>query len=233
MRLVPLFLAALWPAIAPAQSTSFDLSIRGLNVGVLTMAAEETAATYRVAGRIANAGLTNIIRRFSYNGQAQGAVRGNRLSPSYYEGVADTGRRSSEVVIAYPGGVPEVRAYTSEREAGPDSPAPDTQGGTVDPLTGVYALLRDVAPDRACETRVIIFDGRRQSSLVAQSAGMENGLPVCAGRYERRLGYTADEVERHRFFNFVLRYQPGPDGRLQVREVVFDSLYGTAAITRQ
>lgn len=228
LLLVFLFIAT----SARADTATYDLTIRGLKVGVLTLASEERAGRYTLSGRIGNSGVTRVIRKFNYRGTAVGRLRGRTLLPSEYAEVADTGMRQSEVVMTYRGGVPTIVTYTSPREAGPDTPAPETQGGTLDPLTAVYAFLRDVPPGEACDVNVVLFDGRRQSSIQMRPAGEEDGLPVCVGRYERRLGFTAEEVTRHRHFDFRLRYAPAGN-LLRVEEVVFQSLYGQAAIRRQ
>lgn len=233
MRIWIMSLLLAWAGGAAASQVSYDLSIRGITVGRLVLAAEENATRYSVAARITNTGLTRVIRRFSYQGQAQGRIVQGALRPELYTERADTGKRSSEVEIRYRGGVPDVVRYTSPKAAGADAPSPESQGGTVDPLTGVYALLRDVPAAEACRLNALLFDGRRQSRIAMQLARTEEGLPVCTGRYERLRGFTAEEVARHAAFDFTLFYQAGPGARLSVREVVFQSLYGQSVIRRR
>lgn len=231
--LLTLIMGCLAAGDARAEQVSYDLSIRGITLGRLTLAAEETPQRYSVAARITNSGVTRVFRRFSYRGQAQGSLDGQRLRPALYIEQADTGRRVSEVELRYAGGVPQVIRYTSPAAAGPDAPDPSTQGGTLDPLSGVYAMLRDVPPEAVCDLDVLLFDGRRQSRIAMRPAGPAAGLPTCTGSYERLKGFTAEETARHRRFDFRLFYAPGAGGKLQVDRVVFQSLYGQSMISRR
>jgi len=64
-------------------------------------------------------------------------------------------------------------------------------------------------------------------------AGSAEDGPICRGRYERLKGFTAEEVARHRAFDFTLYYgASGPGGLLRVQRVVFQSLYGQSVIAR-
>ena len=231
--LAALFMAPLAPAEAAEDTASFSLTLRGFTMGLITLTSSADAQRYAVRGVIVNTGFSRIFRQFSYNGAASGTIQGGQLRPDRYQEVADTGRRSSEALITYLNGVPTVERYTSPKEAGADSPEPATQGGTVDPLTAIYVLLRDVPRASACKLDIFIFDGKRRTSIAMHPAGKKDGLPICKGRYSRLQGFTEEEVKRHHKFDFVLNYREGIDGMLQVKDVSFDSFYGTAAILRQ
>ncbi len=212
---------------------TFDLSIRGIRVGAVTMTVNEGDGRYSVLGAARNLGLTRVIRRFSYQGEARGRVSGVKFSPDRYEEVADTGKRQSEVLLNYQNGVPKVARYTSPRQAGEDSPAPETQGGTVDPLTAIYGMLRDVPIADACKGNFDIFDGARRSRIRMKLAASSSGVPKCTGFYERMLGFLPEEVARHKRFDFTVTYSVAGNGRLQVENLSFASIYGKAAIDRR
>ena len=218
---------------AAEETTEYSLKIRGFSVGLVQMTSQSDARSYRVSALIRNTGLSRIFRQFSYNGAANGRQNDGQLHPDRYQEVADTGRRSSEALIVYDKGVPRVISYTSPKPAGPDSPAPATQGGTVDPLTAIYGLLRAVPRDRACQLDVFIFDGKRRSRIAMHVEGSRDGLPTCAGRYERLEGFTPQEVSRHTHFDFVLTYGDAGDDMLRVENVSFNSFYGIASIDRR
>jgi len=221
------------PVVAQTTTYAYNLSMRGLKVGELSMSAATNGSRYDVSGQIQNTGLTAVMRKFSYNGSVSGALKRLRLSPSRYKETADTGKRRSKVKIAYSNGVPAVVRYDSDVPLPPNSPDPRTQSGTFDPLTAIFALLRDVPAKAACDIRVVIFDGRRRSSITAQKAGTKNGLPKCVGRYERLQGFTPEETARHKHFDFTMSYVKTPDGLLRVDRVAFDSVYGQAVIDRR
>lgn len=231
--LVALVIAPLGTAHAADDKAAFSLKLRGFTMGLVTLSSSADAQRYTVGGVIINTGVSRIFRQFSYTGAANGMVRNGNLRPDRYKEVADTGRRSSEALITYRNGVPTVEQYTSPKKAGPDAPDPATQGGTVDPLTAIFALLRDVPRAQACQLDVYIFDGKRRTRIAMQPAGIKDGLPFCIGRYSRLQGFTAEEVARHKKFGFVLNYRDGPNDILQVNDVSFDSFYGTAVILRK
>jgi hypothetical protein len=234
LLLVPLavLLLCLTPHLAHAETSVFDLKVRGLVLGEVTLADRVTGGTYTVSGLIKSTGLAAMIRNFSYTGKAQGTLTRGIPAPLQYEEVADTGRRRSEAVLDYSGGAPVVVRYTSPKEAGPDSPDPMTQGGTVDPLTAIWALLRDVPRTRACALDLAIFDGKRRSSINLRPAGLKDGLPQCAGVYKRLQGFTAREVSRHTQFDFIVTYS-AQGQMLRADSVAFGSFYGTAEIIRR
>ncbi len=230
--------AALGCVFAPAARAAdgaavYALKLRGITAGELTIEANEADGRYAVAALIRSVGLVSAFRRFSYRGRADGQRGREGFRPERYLEAADTGRRSSEAELAYEDGVPRVVHYASPRAAAGDTPDPATQGGTVDPLTGIYAMLRDVTRDEACRLDLFMFDGRRRSRIAMQVAGEADGLPYCAGIYQRLEGFTERELARHRKFDFVLTYRAGPGERLQVERVEFASLYGVAAIDRR
>lgn len=215
------------------QTTTFDLTIRNIRVGQIILAGNETGKSYAVRGVAKNTGLSRVVRAFSYTGDVNGRIKGQVLTPVHYKETADTGKRVSEVELKYTRGVPAVVRYTSPRDAGPDSPAPSTQGGTVDPLSAIYGLLRDRPADAACAGRFDIFDGKRRSRIRLANGATVGGLPTCTGFYERMQGFLPDEIARHKRFDFVMTFTDAGNGRVSVARVVFDSIYGKAAIDRR
>ena len=215
------------------ETDVFTMSIRGISGGTVTLARTEANGGYAVTAKIAPSGLIRRIRNFSYRGSANGRLSGGVFAPDRYEERADTGRRQSEVVLVYADGVPEVARYVSDREAAPDTPAPETQGGTLDPLTAIHALLRDRSLAEGCAMRVVIFDGRRRSHIILEPAASDDGTTRCTGEYRRLQGFTAREVSRHLAFPIQIVLDPLGADMLRVRQVSFQSLYGTAALNRR
>jgi len=220
-------------AAGQAGESSYALKIRGLTVGTVELNVGASASGYAVEGVIRSAGVVNAFRKFSYHGLAEGNITKDRLIPIQYQEVADTGRRSSTVVMTYKHGLPTLVEYTSPKEAGADAPDPATQGGTLDPLSAVFNLLRDVPRKKACDLDMAIFDGKRRTRIALWPDGTANGLPVCSGIYQRLQGFTAKEVARHTEFNLTLTYEDAGNDQLRVARVAFDSLYGVASVDRQ
>ena len=123
--------------------------------------------------------------------------------------------------------------YTSPKQAGLDAPDPATQSGTLDPLSAIFTLLRDVPRANACNLDMAIFDGKRRTRIAVWPQASESELPACTGIYQRLQGFTDKEVARHKQFDLTLTYEDAGNGQLRVSRVAFDSLYGIASVDRQ
>jgi hypothetical protein len=225
-------LAGVGPGPAAAGEDIYALALRGITLGEMRLNAQAGAGRYSVNAAVRNTGVTRVFRSFSYLGRSSGTDGDGRLQSLRYDEQADTGRRSSEVKMEWRAGVPVVLHYASPTPPPPDAPAPESEPGTTDPLSGLYAMLRDVPRARACALDAAMFDGRRRSRLSMGPAPGGDGL-TCAGRYERLRGFTAEEVKRHRWLDFTLYYAPLGDDMLRVTRVDFHSSYGTASIIRR
>lgn len=219
-------------APAWAEQAVFDLSIRGLRAGTLSFAGQEAEGQYSVTGRLESAGLVGMVRRVRYDGQAQGTVRAGRFTPTRYSEAADTGRRQSESVMEYRRGVPQVKVYNPPRELGSGGLDPATQGGTVDPLTALFATLRDVPAGQECNLSLTLFDGKRRSQIMLGAPQPVEGGVACPGEYRRLEGFSADDMAEKSRFPFTVQMVPAGD-MMQVTEVTMESLYGKARLKRR
>lgn len=224
------------PAAVQAQTRSegtFDLVLRGLTAGQLTFSGVENGRSYAVRGVLKSGGLVAMIRKVRYDAEVEGTVAGPRLSPARYREDADTGKRQSTSVMRWVRGVPQVESATPVRTPRPNDVDPATQKGTVDPLTALYATLRDVPAAEVCTTNVIMFDGRRRSELRLSAPVMQGERVTCSGEYRRIAGFSDKEMAEKVRFPFTLTYAPAGEGRMRVVEVAMDTLYGKATLKRR
>ncbi|MDO9525068.1 MAG: DUF3108 domain-containing protein [Gemmobacter sp.] len=233
-------LLAAAPLIAPAaamaqtvRESRFDLVLRGLKAGELVFAGTENGTNYAVTGVLRSAGLAGMVRKVRYDATAQGAVSGNSLAPRRYEEEADTGKRQSQSVMVWTGGVPKVELNLPERAPRPNDVSAASQKGSVDPLTAMFSTLREVPTAAACTTNVKMYDGRRSSQLRLSSPKVEGDRITCTGEYRRIAGFSDKEMAEKTSFSFALTYAPTAPGRVQVSEVAMDTLYGSARLTRR
>lgn len=227
-----------FPLVAIAGDTreaaSYDIVMKGFTVATLAYAGSETGGRYDVSGQLASAGLVAFLRKISYDASAGGAVSNGRYTPARYSEKADTGKRVSEAVMEYRAGVPQVKVYNPPRPPKAQDVDPATQGGTVDPLTALFATLRDAEPGTECNRVLQMFDGKRASRLsLAAPARADDGTVSCAGEYRRVAGFTPEEMAEKSRFPFTLTYAPASNGKMQVVEVAMDSLYGRARMVRR
>lgn len=215
------------------DSARFDLVMLGLTAGTLVFEGTENEGRYRVTGRLASGGVLAFVRKVRYDATAEGRVSGQTYRPDQYREKADTGRRKSEAEIVWQGGIPELRAYAPPRKPRATDVDPATQSGSIDPLTALYATLRDARTGDECDRAFALFDGRRASRLTLGKPRAENGGVTCAGEYRRVAGFSQKDMEEKTRFPFTLTYAPAADGMMQVVEVTMDTLYGRARLIRR
>lgn len=233
LRTFGLVLALALPGTARAEDAVFDLSIRGIRAGTLSFDGQVVDGRYAVTGRLESAGLVGLVRNVRYDGQVQGAHKAGRYTPARYVEKADTGKRKSEAVMDYKRGVPQVKVYNPPRAAGDGGLDPAKQGGTVDPLTAMFATLRDVPQGQECNLSLKLFDGKRRSQVTLGAPAKVEGGVACPGEYRRVAGFSEEDMAEKSRFPFTLYLEPGADGMMRVREVVMESLYGNARLKRR
>ena len=217
------------PTVTLAGSTNalFDVSIRGLKAGTLSIKGTEEGGRYKTTGVLKSGGLVGLIASVKYTAAAQGAVSGARFQPTRYDENADTGKRQSRTKMTYSGGVPKVV------EGSTGDLSPSSQKGTVDPQTAIYAAFRDVSEDQVCKLNVQMFDGKRRSQVKLSSPRADGDRILCNGEYRRLKGFSAEDMAEKTRFPFNLYYTKTADGRYRVERVVTETLYGNAVMTRR
>lgn len=238
-------LAALWlaatlagtqaaPAAGVRTDAGFSVSIRGFTAARLELRGWADDQAYDVAGTLASAGLLGWVKHIRYDATARGRIAAAGPVPSRYTEKADTGKRQSQAVMAYRGGVPQVKSYDPPRPPRTEDIDPATQGGTVDPLTALYMVLRDLPAAQACNLRLTLFDGRRRSQVVLGPAATDDrGRIACDGEYRRLQGFTPEDMAEKSSFPFRLTYGDAGGGLVHVTEISMDTLYGKGRMIRR
>ncbi|MEX1234971.1 MAG: DUF3108 domain-containing protein [Roseovarius sp.] len=235
MRLAAAFviLAALAsPAKAQDIRASYDVRLLDLPVGKMQFAARETSAAYAVSAVFNSTGIGRIVDS-GFDLTARGRIGQRGLAPQSYDEQIDTGSRSSTVSLRYYGGVPRITggSVAAEVEADPNALDPAAQGGTLDPLTALWGVLRDRPADGLCRYDVSIFDGQRRSRLAMTGRSEAEGRTTCRGAYTRVAGFSASEMARQSSFPFAVTYVPS-GGVMRAEALTVRSSYGTASMTR-
>lgn len=229
-----LSLGLIGPAAAQVETrATYDLTIRGLRAATLTFSAQETRAAYGARAGLQSAGLLRMVKSLGFEASTDGQVQDGRFRPSRYTERVDTGARKSLAELGYNQGVPEVRRVEPQRAARARDVKAATQGGTVDPLTAIFAGLRDQPRATLCSTDDYLFDGRRRSRVVLSKPETKGREVTCAGLYQRIAGFSEGEMAEKTDFPFRITYAPGADGLMQAREVRMETLYGPAVLTRR
>lgn len=218
------------PARAEGDTAAvFDVRLLGLTMGRMTLAGRIADGAYVVRSDFATTGVGSIARAaFALSAHGQSTQGG--LRPARYSEQIDTGRRQSSAELRYSGGVPRVVGGTLAAEE--DRLDPSRQGGTLDPLSALFAALRD-RPDAAlCDVDVILFDGARRSRLAMTTRSEAGPEVTCSGAYTRLDGFSQRELERQTVYPFSVTFAP-EGGRMQARRVTVRSSYGNAELLRR
>lgn len=230
MRLLVLLLMML-PAAALANSTraTFDVYVGGIKAATLAVAGEERDGRYAVAGVMESAGVVGAFRHVRYDASARGQVAGGDLGPRRYSETLRNGGRTVEKSMTWRGGVPLLRGGGKRDD---DDLDPAAQVGTVDPLSAIWGVLRDVPEQRACGFSADIFDGARRARVRLGAPERRGREIVCGGEYRRIAGYDDEELADPSF-PFRLTYRQGGDGRWQVARIDMKTILGPGAMVRR
>lgn len=216
-----------------AEEVSFDLVLMGLTAGRLTYEGSVSGGSYAVSGRLQTTGLAALLKQVRYDATARGRVANGVFAPESYTEEANTGKRRSHSVMGYKRGVPQVTQYQPARKPRSYDIDPASQGGSVDPLTALFATLADVAPGQECRVRLRLFDGRRASLLTTGGRAQAGDRVTCTGEYRRVAGFSPDEMAEKVSFPFTLTYAPQANGTMRVTEVAMQTIYGRGRLVRR
>jgi hypothetical protein len=116
----------------------------------------------------------------------------------------------------------------------PRSTAPDParQGGTLDPVSASYVVLRDAPPSDICGTTIDVFDGSRRSRLqLAAPVATEDGV-ACDGAYSRLQG-EAHSLSDQREYPFRLFFRPAGADLMALDRIETETRIGLAVVERR
>lgn len=225
------------PAARADQSDKivFDLSLSGLPAGRLAINGDIRGDRYGASGLVEATGLVGMFAKLRYDATVSGSHDAGGFHPETFDETAQRKNKTSRQTISYRGGVPASVTHTPPRAPRASDVDPARQGGTIDPLTALYAVLRDVDRSEACKLSAYMYDGskRSQVSLDTPQPTTDGGI-TCAGEYRRIDGFSAEEMAKQPVFRFTLTYAPiAGNQRLRVTRIVTDTILGKGTLTRQ
>jgi hypothetical protein len=225
-------LAAPTAAAETRTEARFDVAYRGIKAGEVIFKGVTTAGSYGVAGVLRSTGLLRAVANLRYDARSSGLVNENTFVPVSYDEQASIGQRNSTSVMRYDGGVPVKVDYAPDAPPEPYHLDPRTQGGTLDPASAVFFMLRDLPREQACNGSVFMFDGRRRSRLAVVNPRLEGDRLVCDGEYRRIAGFPAEELQERTAFPFSVIYRPA-GSVYQVERVTIQTTYGPVRLNRR
>lgn len=210
---------------APARAETYRLSYEAAVLGVVVLgtANYEVSATpsrYAVRANLRTSGLARLFDQTEITATSTGSLSGAAISWARYDlshAYASKFRRT-QMNRSTSGVTAEISPTYGDMGRPPTSA--EQRSGSYDPLTGVFALGRQIGAARACRGAVLVFDGRQhyRLSVSPKGQGQFNGGGYqgpalnCNFRYEPIAGFSAS-TDRSRIpvadAWFALPSQPG------------------------
>lgn len=210
----------------------FEVRYGPFHLADITLSAHETTRTYAAEGHVASAGLIRLIRDFHFDLSVTGTRHEAAFQPDHFVGDLDTGRRSVQVEMTYPGGVPTILSIAPPEPPGPWRIEATDQTGTIDPLTALYRITRPRALPDLCDWSTDLYDGRRRARLTLAPAQSDHDLMRCQGTYQRVAGYSPDELRDYQVLAFELWFAPTATSEWQLTRAATHTPYGVMRINR-
>ncbi len=235
LRVIPFLLAIVSaPAVhAQEESASFNVSFAGIRGGKLSISSVENGGKYQTVGRAASSGLVGGLYRLTVEARASGRVSGNSYVPARYDETSEERSKTKSKQIRFSNRIAKVTQTPPDTKRkswhadGKDHP------GVLDPMTGLYALLRSRPAALACDLDISTFDGREVHRIRLTGGKQDGDRFVCSGRYIRVDGYRPKDLADTQFQKFSLIYDTSGGDLWPMAELRARTSFGTMVITRR
>jgi hypothetical protein len=163
------------PAAAGAETlrASYEVYAGGMTVLELEAQFEMTEAGYRIETRFRTRGIAAAFAPGEQTSRARGAWAAGRPVPSGFVSEGVWRGRMRRIALDWQGPQPRVLDLTPP-ETEQREPVPEAlQRGTMDVLSALAGLARQVGRGGGCDLVAPVFDGRRRSDFATRGEGRE------------------------------------------------------------
>lgn len=218
------------PAVADQSNMSFDVRLLGARIGIFSIAATESGNGYAARSKFTTVGLVGALKKMEADVTVRGHFSSGQMKPTLYNEAIDDGTRVTDVVVKFSPGLPRLVSGETGSRAPPATGAGLARA--IDPLTGVYILLRDQeAAAVTCQFTADIYDGHRLARIKLNRAEKRPDGTTCHGSYRRLAGYSSSE-SRSKNVPLAIDYV-AHQGGYRAAQVRVDTRYGAAVIKRR
>lgn len=180
-RMALLALALLGPALpAAAQpvSATYTVHAAGLTLMELQATLDITDRGYSVEFRTRMRGLASAFASGQNLARVEGVWEGDRARPRRYVSEGVWRGEPRRTVVEWPDGSPVIRVMVPPNEEEREPVSEAQQRNTVDSLSALAQLVRQVRRDGTCNGGVRVYDGRRLTEMAARTGGQERFPPA-------------------------------------------------------
>jgi hypothetical protein len=191
--------------VAPAHAETYRLRYEAAVLGVVvlgTASYEVTASPSRYAARanLRTSGLARLFDQTEITAASTGSLAGTAISWSRYDISHAYASKFRRIQLNRAAGGVTAQIAPNYSDLGRPPATAAQQNGSFDPLTGVFALGRQIGAARSCQGSVLVFDGRQHYRLsvspIAQGTfnggGYQGPALNCRFRYEAIAGFSAN-----------------------------------------
>ncbi len=165
------------PAAAQALRATYEVHAAGMVVMELEARFDLAPEGYRVETRLRTRGIAAVIASGEQTTRVSGGFAGAVAQPAGYVSEGTWRGRPRRIALDWQGGTPRVIELLPPNEEERE-PVPDPlRTGTVDALSALAALSRQLAWEQGCTRDTPVFDGRRRSDFTTSGARWERMLP--------------------------------------------------------
>lgn len=206
MRLVPWLAAALlgltlcWagPARAETYRMTYQAAVLGVvEIGAVSFEVTERAGRYAARATVRTSGLARLFDQTNITATSTGALFSGGAAWSSYDLSHAYARKFRRIQMRRAGGSVSAEIAPTYRDMGDPPASPAQQAASLDPLSALFMLGRQVGAARACRGGAIVFDGRQHYSLTLsprragpfRGGGYDGPAIACTLRYRPLAGF--------------------------------------------
>ncbi len=244
------FLLALLVIPAPAFAQApikldYDAYAAGLNVLVMKASADFRPDRYRIDPSYRTTGLLGLFVSSEVSSTVIGRWAGLRPVPERFLSTGSLRGQPRRTVLDYRDGQPEIAVLDPPNDTEREAVSVEAQRGTIDTISALAMLVRQVTETGRCDGTARVYDGRRLSQITARTVGEEMLPPYSRTIYSGRAlhcdfsgvqtgGFMrgedrAGQVKPHEGSAWLARVLPGQP-MLPVRMVFDIRLFGQASM---
>jgi hypothetical protein len=189
----------------PASAETYRLNYQAVVLGVVELGTAQyevtnTASEYTARATLRTSGLARLFDQTDITATSRGAFAGQGISWARYSLNHTYGHKSRRISLERNDGVVSSQITPRYGNMGAPSATSAQSAGSYDPLSGVFALGRQVGAARTCRGAVLVFDGRQHYRLRVSplargrynGGGYEGAAVQCRFAYEPISGFSAN-----------------------------------------
>ena len=162
-----------WAQPATELHAGYEVYAVGVPVAALRTDFALGRTDYRIALAFRTTGLIGALMSGHQTSNVVGRWEGDRPQPLRFTGDGVWRGEARQIAIEYQGGQPVIRSLVPPNDEEREPVPAELQARSIDTLSAMAMLMRQVAKTGRCETQARTFDGRRAVVVTARTAGPE------------------------------------------------------------